>query len=103
MKRIFALLGACALLGVFSAPATVKAAPVAVAAVDSVAVGIAEDNITWGGGGKTISEGAIVVASMSNSGVAITGLNPNGSVVTDNITWETFASVTDNITWGGGG
>jgi hypothetical protein len=100
MKRIFALLGACALLGVFATPVTVQAAPVAVAAVDSVAMGIAEDNIVWGGDGKTISAGAIVVASMSASGVAITGVNPNGSVVTDNIAWTTFASIADNIVWG---
>ena len=102
MKRIFALLGACALLGTFSAPAMVQAAPVAVAAVDSIAVGIAEDNITWGDGTKTISAGAIVVASMSGSGVGVTGLNPDGSIVTDNITWTSFASIEDNITWGGG-
>ncbi|MBB6050029.1 hypothetical protein [Armatimonas rosea] len=104
MKRIFALLGACALLGIFSAPAMVQAAPVAIAAVDSVIVGTANDNIEWtsGNGTKTLSAGAIVVASTSSSGVTVTGVNPNGSVVTDNISWTSFASIAPNISWGGG-
>lgn len=100
MKRIFALLGACALLVTFSAPAAVHATPTATSAKSmNITWGGATDNITWGG--SIVPAGSTIGAAPAGDGVFVVVITPDGDTGAGMITTAEFVAAAPNITWGG--
>jgi hypothetical protein len=99
MKRITAFLGAFALLGAFATPTVVHAtpAPVAVAAVNDVAVGVVTDNVVWES--ITVEAGSVVVAAVAGSGVDVLIVSPQGNVAAGNVSIAALVTLEDNVRW----
>jgi hypothetical protein len=99
MKRITAFLGAFALLGAFATPTVVHAtpAPVTVATVNGVAVGVVTDNVEWGS--ITVDAGSVVVAAVAGSGVDVLIVSPQGNIEGGNVSFAAFAALEDNVKW----